>query len=270
MQKIKFRELGNSNAISCVQDKMLVESSFAGDTNAIGSFRLPGVANGRYESRHPIENAAGQKIGALVKGVDRIGYTYACIYSDRAGCFFIAHCPFSAVWGSRSGHDSFISIVEATGEFTITGNGRKFEPTTTLPLPAGFVDNPEIYKTMNDGENLLYVSKKGITFLDLFRRSVASTIPFEELAYSTVGFAISPKVNILAVAFSNHNSEDPLTGDWRYRNFVRLYLLDQGAVIGEQELPTNEHKVWNLQFGIDGRSLIAASGDVQCTYELQS
>lgn len=270
MLKIKFRELENSNAVSFSNAKELVESSYADFHDAIGNFRLPAVANGRYKRRHPIENEVGDEVGALIKGVDRLGYTYACLYSNLARCFFIAHCPFNAVWGSPRGHDSYISIVEPTGKFLVTGKGIKFEPTTALALPAGFVDYPIIFKTVNDGKNLLYVSKSGITFIDLRTRSIISTISFEGLRHSYKDFALSPKVNVLAVVFSNHSNEDPLTGEWRYKNFIRLYHLEQGSLIGEQELSISEHKEWKIHFGSDGRTLLVYSGDAQHSYELQS
>jgi hypothetical protein len=122
---------------------------------------------------------------------------------------------------------------------------------------------------MNDGRNLLYVSKNGISFIDMFARDIVSTIGFDELSYSTVGFAVSPKVNVLAVAFSHHNSDDPLTGDWRYRNFVRLYHLDRGNIIGEQELASNQHVVWQPVFGNDGRSLKLEGNDSKYAFELR-
>lgn len=245
-------------------------SSFSDDSEAIGKLRLPGVANGRYESRHPILDASGNQVGSLIKGVQILGYTYACIYSDRAGCFFIAHCPFSAVWSTPPGHDSYVSIVEATGHFAFSGKGTKFEPIKSLKLPKGFVNDPEIFTLMNDGRNILYVTKKGISFLDVFQRDILSATGFDELSYSTVGFAVSPKVNILAVAFSHHNTDDPLTGDPRYRNFVRLYQLDRGAIIGEQELVGNQYVNWQPTFGNDGRSLKLECKDSQHVFELKA
>ena len=245
-----------------------IDTSYAHKEKAIGRLRMPFASNGSYSMRHPIRDAQGEKVGALVGGMDTLGYTYRCVYADEAGCFFLTTVPVGVT--TQLGNRSYISVVDMVGELVLTGKGSKFARTHSFSLPDRWVSlgTEIVFKLINEGQNLLYLCRYGFCFLDTRRREMLSKVEFGDLSFQACGHALSPKVNLLAVAFSAYREKDVLDGSERYANFIRLYDLDRGLVLGEAPLPGDAREGWSVWFSQDGRKLAAKAGSKEAAYEL--
>jgi hypothetical protein len=244
------------------------DTSYQAVETAIGHLRMPGVSNGRYPSRHPIYDAQGNNVGFLADGAGTLGYTYYCVYVDRAYRFYLSHVPFGEVWGKRF-TSSYISTVSVTGGFLFRP-GRKFARTGSLELPYDWVGNELAFKLMNDQQHLLFVSQQGFCFVDTGSCRAISKTDFDGLSHSITGFALSPKVNLLAMCFCASDGSDPLDGRPRYRSLLRIYHLDTGALVGEKRIGGDQHAGWNVVFGLDGRQLAARSATSELVFDLQA
>lgn len=257
---IKSQSNFRGEIVTLREDK-LFDTSYRDCNHAIGHLRFPGVSNGRYESKHPIFDLNGDKVGFLVNGAGSLGYTYHCVYVDRAECFYISHSPF----GSSK---SYISIVSENGSFLFT-KGVKFERTQTFELP-GACTNILTFKLIEDQRYLLVLTQYGFCLIDTVYRKLASKTLFEGMGYSVTGFALSPKVNLLAIAFCVPDYKDPLDGEYRYRNLIHIYDLEIGQSIGSHYLEINELIYWKLAFSTDGRQLAVNSENCDLVFDLDA
>lgn len=227
---------------------------------------MPSVGNGRYESKHPILNADGETVGYLIDGAAALGYTFTCVYAGN--CFWITHQGFGAV--TRGVDISGVSLVDATGSFLFSNKGTKFGVVKSFGFGGNWVNDIKVFKLLNDGAYLLYVTNYGICMFDTYRREIVAKVELTNLAYQWSGFALSPKVKLLAISCSERGNTDPLDGEYRYRNFVRIYNLETGAAVGEQALPGDRETRWTVEFSEDGRSLRVASGSSRHDFDLTS
>ncbi len=247
-----------------LSDKDWIDTSFAQNTNAIGHFRMPGVNNGRYESKHPVFDEHGVECGLLVDGAGTLGYTFTCVYAR--GCFWVAHQGF---YSTMHGGNSAVSIVDESGEFIFSVK-KKFKKIKSFGFGADWVDQILAFKLLDGGDRLLYLTRHGVCLFDTQARDIVSRIDFNGLIHASSGFSLSPKVKLLAVCFSARGEKDPVDGEDRYSNFIRLYRLETGTVEGEQKLPGQTQTTWAVDFSEDGRQIRVSSKLFTQVYDLIS
>jgi hypothetical protein len=200
----------------------------------------------------------------MIDGVGSLGYTFTCVYAGD--CFWITHQGFSAVM--RGVDISRVSLVDATGSFIFSTKGTKFEVVKSFGFGGSWVDNIRAFKLLDDGGYLLYLTTYGFCLFDTRRREIVAKAEFTNFAHQWFGFALSPKVKLLAVGCSVRGDKDLLDGEYRYRNFVRIYNLETGVVIGEQTLPGDRETRWSVDFSEDGRQVGVASKSSTHVFEL--
>ena len=264
-KRISFHD-SNSNFCpsKILKDEEWIDTSFAGNPRAVGNLRWPAVNNGRYESKHPILDTDDTTVGFMPHGVSSIGYTFECVYAGH--CFWIAHQGFSA---TMNGGGSAISLVNATGSFFFS-KGTKFETVKSFGFGGSWVSSIQAFKLLDDGNYLLYLTKYGVCLFNTRMHDIIAKAEFADLAYQWSGFALSPRVKLLALCFSARGDKDLIDGDYRYRNFVRIYDLESGSVFGEQSLPTKKETVWTVNFSDDGRQLRIKSQASTHQFELRA
>ena len=242
----------------------LIESSFTTDPDAVGELRFEPPSNGRYGRKHPVTTPDGQVHAYIARASHEIGYTFAALYLD--GCFWIANQTF----GSTSGRgDSAITLIGEKGEF-LMGKDKKFGLIDAFGFDSGCVNSIKAFKRLDDGKKLLYLSSPGFALFDVHRREIIGKAEFGELAYGFNGFALSPKALTLALAFCYHNGKNPINGEDRYRNRLRIYDLSTGSILGEQALPSDEGHLWKVRYSEDGRQIEVRSDQQTVQYELQA
>jgi len=243
-------------------DDEWIDTSFSQSPRAVGGLRLPGVNNGRYESKHPILDTNGATVGFMVDGQSSLGYTFTCVYAaDR---FWIAHQGFGATMG---GGGSSLSLVGAAGTFLFSSK-TKFKVVKSFDMGGDWVVDIRAFRLLEGGDRLLYLTSRGVCLFDTRRREVVARADFDCHGYARSGFALSPKVALLAMGSSERGDQHPLDGERRYSNSVRIYDLESGDVVGEQALPGDREMQWAVDFSEDGRMLQAASGSSIHVYEL--
>jgi len=203
--------------------------------------------------RHPIFDSSGQKAGALVKGVRDIGYTYCCIYSDMGGCFFVTHVPFSAVMGGGP-RVSRLSVIDSTGDFELTGQGKKFRLMSSIDLPVDWVGSEIAFYQRNNGRQIFLLTRQGFVLVNTLNRSLIQRVDFEAIL-SEDSFDMSPKVGILAAAFTVFDRRDPLEGHEIYQHSLCLIDIESGKTLGSHPLPGNEYSHWDVIFDPSGREI---------------
>lgn len=241
-----------------------IDTSVASSSNAIGHLRFTGVRNGNYESKHPILDEQGTRVGFLVDGATKLGYTYACVYAGN--CFWVAHATYA-----QTMHGGNVSLVEPTGTFLLASRGMKFEKVRSFPISEVWADLIWVFKLLDGGAFLLYLTQNGFCLFDVPKRELVSKVQFTGFFFREFGFALSPKVNLLAIGGSAQGNQDPLDGQYRYRNFIRIYQLETGVVVGEQTLPGDQETAWHdVEFSEDGRQVRATSSSSSYIFDLMT
>lgn len=248
------------------RDQEWIDTSIAQSTDAIGHLQFPGVRPGNYESKHPILDEHGTRVGFLIDGASTVGYTYACVYAGN--CFWIAHATFAATMHSGNGA---VSLIEPTGTFLLPGRGMKFEKVRSFPISEVWADLILVFKLLDGGAFLLYLTKEGFCLFDVSRRELVAKADFSGFFFPRSGFALSPKVKLLAIGGSARSHQDPQDGAYRYRNFIRIYQLETGVVVGEQTLPGDQETAWHdVEFSEDGRQVRATSSSSSYIFDLMT
>ncbi|SEQ04980.1 hypothetical protein [Nitrosomonas ureae] len=245
------------------RDEDWIDTSFSNSPGAVGRLRLPGVSNGRYESRHPILDVNGTTVGYLIDGAISLGYTFTCVYAGN--CFWITHQSLSA---TLHGGGSAVSLVDKTGMFWFSSKGAKFDTVKSFGFGSSWVDSIRAFKLLDNGAYLLYLTNYGVCLFDARMRQIVAKVEFMELAYQWSDFALSPKVKLLAIGCSMADHKDPLDGEYRYKNFVRIYNLETGMAIGEQALPGDRKTLWTVNFSEDGHRIGVVSDSSTHVFEL--
>lgn len=235
-------------------DKEWIGTSFHGSERAVGELRFPAVSNGRYETKHPIFDANGATVGLLGDGVRSLGYTYACIYAG--GCFWVVSIGFGAVLNGAK--VSGVSLVDRKGAFFLTRAAR-FGVVKSFSFGERWAMSIKALKLLDDGACLLYLTNNGFCLFDTRQRDIIAQAEFSEIVSQWSGFALSPRVKLLALACSVRGAKDPLDGEYRYQNGVRIYNLETGCLVGERMLPGNSNTKWTVEFSGDGRELEVTS-----------
>ena len=175
--------------------------------------RWTGVANGRYEKYHPITDSNKSVVGYLIGGVTQIGYTYHSLFSNQGGCFIISHVPFGEVWGNHVGQNSsYISFVQATGEFWLFRKGLKFTITSSINFPKDWVGSELVYRLIGDGRTFLCVTRLGFCLINVLNQSVSIKQLFVD-GEKVKGGGLSPNGRILVIITSKWQYSDPIKGD---------------------------------------------------------
>lgn len=76
------------------------------------------------------------------------------------------------------------------------------------------------------------------------------------------------RVKLLALGCSVRGHQDPIDGEYRYKNLVRIYNLETGESVGEKDLPGDRHAHWEVEFSDTGRSLRVATESSAHVFEL--
>ncbi len=237
------------------------DNSFFQSDKAIGNLRLPAVDNGRYESKHPIMDVSGNTVGFLSNGKSSIGYTYNCIYAGN--CFWIAHEKFN-----RGG--SYVSVIDDAGTFLFSST-RKFDVINSFPLNGDWAEFSKAFKLINNGDQLIYVASKGFCLFNTKTRNVHSKADFTRfLSDYTFNFTISPNGNLLALAASTmRGKKDPIDNEFKYDNFIWVFDLNDGSLIGEKILDIDKSIKWVIDFSENGMALKLDSSQTSYQFELK-
>lgn len=245
-----------------------IDSSFSEGAQVvvrpIGRLRMPFVDNGRYESKHPVLDPQGAVVGFLEDGQGSLGYTYECIFAGD--CFWIAHQHFGA---SSHGGGSKVSLVGEAGRYLLSGKA-KFKVMKYFDFGGQWVFKILAFKLLDGGANLLYLTRYGVCLFNIRTKEIIAKVDFGDLAFQFSGFALSPKAKLLAVGWSAAEGKNPLDNSYLYRNFVRIYDLNSGLVLGEQNLPGDGETVWAIEFSEDGRQVRAESSSSAHVFELSA
>ncbi|WP_340201924.1 hypothetical protein [Ascidiimonas sp. W6] len=245
-------------------ENKLIDTSFAQSERATGKLRLPAVNNGRYESRHPILNPEGHTVGYLSKAANTIGYTWNCVYAGH--CFWLTNMTFHDTF--NGGKYSNISLVAEAGTFLFSST-RKFKVIKAFALDGSYAGFTRAFKLLNNERELFYLTNKGFALFNTYGQNLIAQADFQEyLSENTWDFALSPKVPILAIVASSMGEKDPVDGAYRYKNFVRLYSMKNGELMGEKILEMNGFTRWAIYFSKNGRFLKIASPEITLCFEL--
>ena len=255
--KVSFRPAKRPN------NEDWIDTSFSKSSRAVGRLRLLAVSNGRYEPEHPILDAHGATVGFMIDGYRSLGYMYTCIYAGN--CFWITHHRFAEAF--KGSTVTNVSLVDATGTFK-RSHKTKFEVVKSFEFREVWAHRIRAFKLLDDRDYLLYLTEYGVCLFDTRMREIVAKADFKDLAYQWSGFALSPKVNLLAIGCSARGDKNPLDGEYRYRNFVRIYNLETGLVVGEQKLAGDRETRWAVEFSENGRQLGVASDSSTYVFEL--
>ncbi len=264
---IELNDIGVPSKLPVFDSKDdLIDTSFSQSEKAIGKLRLPGVGNGRYEKKHPILFADGSVAGHLKGAVMDIGYTWECIYVDKAGAFFLTSIPFL-----YKGEGGFISIVRETGTYKIFASGPKFEKTSSINVEFGNGWHTEGFKLFSNQSRLLVITKAGFGLVDTLGERLVYSIKFDELDhYSIQNFSISPNEKLLAISFSASDYQDPVSDEWKFKNYIKIFNLGTGEQLGNHSLDSDQPLWAKVQFSVDGKSLFLNGDQYQRQFELVS
>jgi hypothetical protein len=268
--KLIFKEgISPFRAIEREEKEFWVDSSFSQSLEMfgrlpIGRLRMPFVDNGRYESKHPVLDSQDATVGSLEDGQASLGYTYECVFAGD--CFWIAHQHFGA---SSHGGGSKVSLVAEAGTYLFSRNA-KFKVIKSFEFGGMWIFKILAFRLLDDGANLLYLTRHGVCLFNTRNREIIAKTDFGELSYQFSGFALSPKAKLLALAWSAAEAKNPLDNSYLYRNFIRIYDLNSGLVLGEQNLPGDGETTWTVEFSVDGRQLRAVSSASAHIFELEA
>ena len=262
---IEFNDGGMPSELPVFASKDdLIDTSFSQSDKAVGKLRLPGVNNGRYEKKHPILYANGSVAGHLKGAVMEIGYTWECIYVDRASAFFLTSTPFL-----YKGEGGFISVIQQTGTYKLFSSGPKFERTNSINVAFGSSWHTEGFKLLSNQERLLVLTKTGFGLVDTLGQRLIYSIMFDGADhYSIQNFSISPNEKLLAISFSASDYQDPVSDEWKFKNYIKIFELSTGEELGKHHLDSDKPLWVKVQFSSDGKSLFLNGEDYQRRFEL--
>ncbi|WP_452597112.1 hypothetical protein [Pontimicrobium sp. MEBiC01747] len=244
-----------------VFDDGFYDNSFAQSKKAIGELRFPSVDNGRYESEHPIMNSYGETIGSLSGARYSLGYTYSCVYVE--GCFWIAHERFN-----RGG--CYVSLIEDAGKFFFSKK-RNFKVIESFSLDGDWAEFSKAFKLIDNGKFLIYVTSIGFCLFNTKNRTIKSKVHFTRfLSPSSFNFSISPNKNLFAVIASTmRGQKDPIDNEYKYDNFLWIYDLNNGSLIGEMFSEIDKRIKWSIHFNEIGDILRIKSDKLEYLLKLK-
>jgi len=242
------------------------DTSFARSEQAIGRLRLPAVDNGRYNSKHPVLDSNGNTVGYLSGALDSIGYTWNCVYA--ANCFWLTNMTFSDTMAG--GGRSNVTIVDEVGTFLFSST-KKYKAVKEFDFKGHWAGSTRAFKLLEDEGELFYLTNRGFCLFNTYQRSIISQVDFSVyLGRDSFDFTISPKVKILAVAGCLTGDKDPIDGEYRYDNFIWLYNLETGNLMGEKKLDIASWVRWSIHFSESGREIRVSSDNLVFQFELQA
>jgi hypothetical protein len=259
--KLEFTEIALKDQNTHFNKMVWVDTSFKDAEKAIGKLRLPGVDNGRYETKHPIYDDRSERVGFLIKGWETLGYTYGCVYIDKAECFFISNVLYRATKG-------LISIVEPKGRFFFSQSDIKFQRTSTIVIPKEFISFSSLAYKVNANKNTLFsLNTYGFYLINTQRRQLNYYKTFDDLSFCDPTFTLSDNENLLAVCFCQGYA-DPLDGQTKYKNILRVYDINSGELLGEKRLQSLAASSWALRFDRDNREISLVSNKEQYCFQI--
>lgn len=239
-----------------------IQNSKPDHDQAQGRLRMKAVGNARYEKRHPILTKNGETVGAVKDGFRSVGYTYCFVYSDMAGAFAITHSYFRS-------HKDCLSFLAPDGRFGLFDSTPKFTPLNTIVLGSGWNGQTKGFMFIRDGERLVIVSSVGIATVDMRNRHLVGKIEFEHPDYDLV-CDMSPVVDNIAVAECSYLHNDPVTGEPKYTNYLRVYDVYKCRLLGETELSSLNRVSQQLRYSDCGRYLNVICKDENIVLEMTS
>ena len=251
------------NPAEKLKEEDYFDNSFHQNPKAIGDFRFPAVNNGRYPRKHPIYDDFGHFAGYLADGDSSLGYTWNCIYS--AGCFWVTHQTFH---DTLHGGGSNVSLVAHVGTFRWSSR-KKYDVIKTFSFGGNWSSLKRVFKLIDGKRELLYLAPQGFCVFDTYDRKIVCKVDFPRyLAKYNFDFALSPKVKMMAIMHSLEGEKDIIDGEQRYQNFIRLYNMETGQVMGEQHLNIDQHIRWKINYSESGRLIQVTSEEHKYTFEL--
>lgn len=243
------------------------DTSFSHSKKSIGELRLPGVSNGRYDTKHPIQNNNGELVGYLSGAQTSLGYTWNCVYTGN--CFWLTNQTFSDTFGGGVNRSN-VSIVDEVGYFLFSPT-KKFRVVKSFDFDSIWASSSIAFKIIYE-RNLFYLSNKGFCLFDTLSRTKISHVNFPYyLSNHEFDFTISPKVKILAIVGSASIGEkDPIDGKVLYNNFIWLYNLETGILMGEEKLENKDYLKWSIDFSEDGRNVRISSDISTLQFNLEA
>lgn len=251
MSKSKiFFSSSDDSFVPAEREKNWIDSSFSGADNPVGSYRMPAVSNGGYESKHPILDKTGNTIGFISNGAADLGYTYQCVCANDR--FWITHQTFYAM---RNHGNSRVSIVEEKRK-SIFSSSRRFRVVKSFEFGDSWLGaDPMAFKLLDSERKLLYLTQQGFCLFDTSLCSEVAKAEYNDITYCIQDFNISPDFKFLALAVSKERETDRNL----YDNFIRLYNLKTGSKLNDIFLDVDESMGWDINFSEDSRQLRASS-----------
>lgn len=227
--------------ISAEKIENWIDSSFSNNLHSIGSFRLPSVDNGNYESRHPVLNKNGDIKGYISDASNDLGFTYACVYTGDY--FWVVH---HTKYNVRKGLGSNVSLVGQIGEFPSSFD-LKFKVIDFFEFGRHWVDTIKAFKLLDERRKLLYLTNSGFCLFDTNRCNVISRTNFNDVATNILKFNLSPNLTFLALVIAKRDGVNSPENKEQYDNFVRIYDLKTGLLIDDLLIGLSDQTAFKSQ-----------------------
>lgn len=238
-----------------------IHTSFSNSNSAQGRLRMESVNNGRYGKKHPIFDESGSVVGAIKNGFSSVGYTWCFVYSELAGAFAIFHSYFRSDKG-------YLSFLEPDGRFGLFDNTPKFVPNNTIVFDScSWISLTEGFMLLGDGERLLIAGSLGLATVDMRSRALVGKLEFEHYG-SNNAYDLSPLVDNIAVAICSHEGNDPVTGEARYGNYLRIYNAYGCSQLAQVKLEDKEPHSWQVRFSNCGRFVKLTAEEKSIIYKM--
>lgn len=238
-----------------------IHTSFSNQNSAQGPFRMESVNNGRYGKKHPIVNKSGDVVGAIKDGFSSVGYTWCFVYSELAGAFAISHAYYRSDKGC-------LSFLEPDGRFGLFDDTPKFIPKDTIFFERkSWITLNEGFMLLGNGERLVIISALGLATVDMRSRTLIGKLEFENYGNDNA-YDLSPLVDNIAVAMCCYEGDDPVTGESRYGNYLRIYDAYRCSQLAQVKLKVQEPCSWQVRFSHCGRFVQLTSKEKQIIYRM--
>lgn len=231
--------------------------SFREVKGTVGRLRWNRVGNANYRLIHPVYDKRNRVVGHIFKALWTIGYTYHAVYSDHTKCFMIAASP---VGGSR--YDQLCFVEEGFWGVPLPKVQKTFTVSGYIALPEYFVTSGLLaFKLTNRGRRLAMVGKSGIIYVDVEYKQLYSKHDFgksDNKTFDTLIAGSPVKYSVIAVAFSDFEGDDPLTGRAIWHHQIEIHDLEEQRLLGSYSLERNEkyRQFKNICFLESGKSLL--------------
>lgn len=250
------------------------DTSYYGNERAIGNLRFTQAYSANYNRKHPILDKEDNVVGYLSNGLKTIDYSWSCIYV--ANCFWITNKFRHTLTDSLEAtlgitNPSHITLVDSVGYYPFS-SAKRFKVIKRFdfegsPLARNWTDKERAFKLLDGDKLLFYLTQEGFSLFDTYRRERISYVKFP-YPVEKFDFTLSPKVKILAIAGNTFKGKDLVDGKDRYQNYIWLYDLISGEMLGEKMLDMDTAERWSINFSETGRNLKVSSDSFTYQFEL--